>query len=286
MINIFTPFMRRRVLKSSNYAWREIRYKGLNLDSEVATWAFDSVRAAGGTFSMIDIMALNKYVKRGKNFGWWSKKKVVWIPAGDQFAASIVPLKTSGYTFANNGMTTYARNVGVTKHTTGIYVNMGIKPSDIGTVIMHVGCYTTTTLDDNTVPIGCSDASATNRCRIDTVTTAIWRAFQGGGLANGASASSDANRKGRFISNRTTLSRLDLWQNGSSIANNTTALTDTQASVVIYGFSENANGTSSGGITNKSLGELSVGTSLTNDECVDESSALERCMLDLGRSAL
>jgi len=95
------------------------------------------IASAGGTISLNDLDRLQEPLEALIRSSVWAKLAVLWVPMGDQLAASLVPI--IGNNFTVGGTVTYTQTTGVTGDGTTGYINTNYNPNTAGLSATNYG---------------------------------------------------------------------------------------------------------------------------------------------------
>jgi hypothetical protein len=213
---------------------------------------FDRVDAATGTLSLTEKQAVNQLVVDMKAAGIWSAMKAIYPMVGASAAACAQNLKSASFTGAFSSGWTFA-STGVTGNGTSAYMDTGLVPNgNLSQNDTHAGIYSRTnskTRDEIEMGVGSanfyfSTYYAGGPGAISNIHTT--------GFGGGAS---QANSLGLFLSQRTTSTNTNIYQNNTLIRTNTQASVTPSSSNIILG------GNSAGEYSIKELAFISVGAS-------------------------
>ena len=219
---------------------------GSGFGPEVMGWK-SAVDSALGKYSFADLAALDQFIKRAKADGFWSSIQAIG-GFGQDLTAATIALGSGGTTsFTNNNFVAgdYTPTGGLVGNGTSKFLNSGIQ---IPSVAGFFGAWSMTALTGSStaVVMGANNSGTTQiyrlRCASGPATTALY-----GGTTTVTNA---ANLPvGLNVVERSSTTRLDLYQSGSSVGNSTTSTTGTGAGVSAYVFALNNNGTATSWIS-------------------------------------
>lgn len=91
------------------------------------------INAVGGKVSTATIGVIDRFISRGKSFGWYPAAKEIWIPVGDFAASQVKLLNSTAWTFNSFTTADYSEQTGdvVTNNSTK-YIQTGFIPNSQG----------------------------------------------------------------------------------------------------------------------------------------------------------
>lgn len=124
------------------------------------------VIAAGGRIDALSIHAIDKFISRGKNAGWFTAIKQCWVPVGDLTASKVFLVTPSGITPAFNNFVAadYTQEAGYRlTSNTNKYIDTGFIPNNNGVTSSNISMGVCTLSDDLPTTfaflVGCTPAT-------------------------------------------------------------------------------------------------------------------------------
>ena len=136
---------------------------------QTETQAFSTaVVAAGGQVSVRSLALLDAFVIRGKNAGWFSAIKDMWVPVGDYTASRVKFLGPGSLTFNNFVSADYSETNGyVLSSNSNKWINTAFVPNDNGLTTRNMTLAVATIMPPNVARtalaylVGCNPPSGT-----------------------------------------------------------------------------------------------------------------------------
>ena len=239
---------------------------------------FDRVDTAGGTLSTTEQDAVNTLVVQMKADGIWSKMKAIYPMVGASAAACAQNLKSSSFTGSFSSGWTFA-STGVTPNGTSAYMDTGFAPNgNLSQNDAHASLYSrTNNVGTTSVDLGCGYTGSNADFYLSAYYSAAYRAISninGSGFGQG---SSNTTSLGLFLSQRTTSTNTNIYQNNNLIK------THSQTSTTPTSVTVNLGRNTTSEYSDRELSFVSLGDSFTTDERTDLYDAVQAFQTTLSR---
>lgn len=199
---------------------------------------FNRVTNAGGTLSATEKLAIDTLVRQMKIDNIWSKMKAIYPMVGASSAACAQNLKSSSFTGTFTSGWTFA-STGVTPNGTSAYMDTTFTPNgNLSQNDAHISLYSRTNnmLATYQIDIGCGNSGGAN---VDLYLSANYGPgsnaisnVNGSGFGGG---SSNTTSLGFFLSQRTTSTNTNIYQNNSLIKTHSQTSTTPSSSPIYLG---------------------------------------------------
>jgi hypothetical protein len=182
---------------------------------------FDRVTAAGGTLSATEKTAVDTLVKQMKLDGTWTLMKAIYPMVGASAAACAQNLKSSSFTGSFTSGWTFA-STGITPNGTSTFMDTTLTPSgNLSQNDAHASLYSRSNDQTSTqIDLGCGYLGDNTQFYL----SAFYSAFGSISNINGssfASGSTNTTGLGFFLSQRTTSTNTQIYQNNNLIKTHT-----------------------------------------------------------------
>ena len=243
---------------------------------------FARVTAAGGSLSLTEKTATNQLVLDLKANSLWTPMKAIYPMVGASAAACAQNLKSSSFTGTFSSGWTFA-STGVKPNGTSTYMDTTLTPNgNLSQDDAHVSIYSRTNnllTGVNEIDLGCGNSGGGNS---DLYLSAYYAIsyyaisnINGSGFGGG---SSNTTSLGLFLSQRTSSSNTNIYQNNSLIKNHGLASTTPTSSPIYLGRNTTSEWSS------RELAFVSVGASFTTTQRGNFYTAVQSFQTTLSRN--
>jgi hypothetical protein len=241
---------------------------------------FDRVTAAGGALSATEKLAVNTLVIALKANSLWTPMKAIYPMVGASAAACAQNLKSSSFTGTFTSGWTFA-STGVTPNGTGAYMDTFLAPSgNISQNDGHASLYSRSNITNTFgIDLGVGYTGPNDAFYL----SAYYNYLTGGAISNinGSSFStlgSNTTSLGFFLSQRTTSTVTDIYQNNNLILNRISGSNTPSTNTINLGRN------TTGEYSNRELAFVSVGASFTTTQRGNLYTAVQAFQTTLSRN--
>lgn len=242
---------------------------------------------ATGINDITQINAITQLVADLKNYGLWAKMKSIYPFVGGEAAQHKFNLKDArdldaAFRLVFSGGITHNSN-GITGNGSNAFCDSKLIPSShLTNNNLSITLYSRTTGQTSSNEMGCSGTSFLPIISLSCRATNNTALFDGYDFTTHRLTPTSNDGSGLFHGNILTSTNQKFYRNGSQIASQTAAQTQTQPSQPLYILARNDNGTAAN-YSSRNLAFASIGDGLTDTEASNLYTSVQAFQTTLGR---